>query len=104
MNFDGEHYFLAGTLADDGGGALRFGASCLRGGPKKLTLDGEEVARLADLIGLDTVLFIGEVLHREFGDDKYRPPAILRNYVAAGWLGRKSQRGFYTYDERGNRT
>jgi 3-hydroxybutyryl-CoA dehydrogenase len=53
---------------------------------------------LADLIGLDTVLYIAEVLHREFGDDKYRPPAILRNFVAAGWLGRKSGRGFYTYD------
>jgi 3-hydroxybutyryl-CoA dehydrogenase len=52
---------------------------------------------LADLIVLDTVLFIAEVLHREFGDDKYRPPAILRNYVAAGWLGRKSGRGFYDY-------
>ncbi|MEM1417292.1 MAG: 3-hydroxybutyryl-CoA dehydrogenase [Myxococcota bacterium] len=58
---------------------------------------------LADLIGLDTVLFIAEVLHREFGDDKYRPPSILRNYVAAGWLGRKSGRGFYRYDERGRR-
>lgn len=58
---------------------------------------------LADLIGLDTVLFIAEVLHREFGDDKYRPPAILRNYVAAGWLGRKSGRGFYEYDEKGKR-
>jgi 3-hydroxybutyryl-CoA dehydrogenase len=53
---------------------------------------------LADLIGLDTVLYIAEVLQREFGDDKYRPPAILRNYVAAGWLGRKSGRGFYHYD------
>jgi 3-hydroxybutyryl-CoA dehydrogenase len=52
---------------------------------------------LADLIGLDTVLYIGEVLHREFGDDKYRPPTILRNHVAAGWLGRKSGRGFYRY-------
>lgn len=58
---------------------------------------------LADLIGLDTVLSIGEVLHREFGDDKYRPPATLRNYVAAGWLGRKSGRGFYHYDEKGQR-
>lgn len=56
---------------------------------------------LTDLIGLDTVLYIAEVLHREFGDDKYRPPAILRNYVAAGWLGRKSGRGFYRYDEKG---
>ena len=53
---------------------------------------------LADLIGLDTVLYIAEVLQREFGDDKYRPPAILRNYVAAGWLGRKSGRGFYHYE------
>ena len=52
---------------------------------------------LADLIGLDTVLYIAEVLHREFGDDKYRPPTILRNHVAAGWLGRKTSRGFYTY-------
>ncbi|MEM6960797.1 MAG: 3-hydroxybutyryl-CoA dehydrogenase [Myxococcota bacterium] len=58
---------------------------------------------LADLIGLDTVLYIAEVLHREFGDDKYRPPAILRNYVAAGWSGRKTGRGFYTYDEKGRR-
>ncbi|MGB5809714.1 MAG: 3-hydroxyacyl-CoA dehydrogenase NAD-binding domain-containing protein [Polyangiales bacterium] len=53
---------------------------------------------LADLIGLDTCLFISEVLQRELGEDKYRPPAILRNYVAAGWLGRKSGRGFYVYD------
>lgn len=52
---------------------------------------------LADLIGLDTVLYIGEVLHREFGDDKYRPPTILRNHVSAGWLGRKTGRGFYKY-------
>ena len=52
---------------------------------------------LADLIGLDTVLFIAEVLHRDLGDDKYRPATILRNHVAAGWLGRKSGRGFYTY-------
>jgi len=56
---------------------------------------------LADLIGLDTVLYIGEVLQREFGDDKYRPPALLRNYVAAGWLGRKTGRGFYQYDSHG---
>ena len=52
---------------------------------------------LADLIGLDTVLYMAEVLHREFGDDKYRPPTILRNHVSAGWLGRKSGRGFYKY-------
>jgi 3-hydroxybutyryl-CoA dehydrogenase len=52
---------------------------------------------LADLIGLDTVLFIADVLHRDFGDSKYRAPTLLRNYVAAGWLGRKTKRGFYTY-------
>jgi 3-hydroxybutyryl-CoA dehydrogenase len=54
---------------------------------------------LADLLGLDTVLTIAEVLQHEFGDDKYRPPTILRNYVAAGWLGRKSGRGFYRYQD-----
>jgi 3-hydroxybutyryl-CoA dehydrogenase len=53
---------------------------------------------LADLIGLDTVLYMAEVLHREFGDDKYRPPTILRNHVSAGWLGRKTGRGFYKYE------
>ncbi len=58
---------------------------------------------LSDLIGLDTVLFIAEVLYREIGDPKYRPPTILRNLVAAGWLGRKAGRGFYKYDERGKR-
>ena len=55
--------------------------------------------KLADLLGLDTVLTIAEVLQKEFGDDKYRPPTILRNYVAAGWLGRKSGRGFYRYED-----
>lgn len=55
--------------------------------------------QLADLIGLDTVLSISEVLQREFGEDKYRPPSLLRNYVAAGWLGRKTNRGFYTYSD-----
>jgi 3-hydroxybutyryl-CoA dehydrogenase len=53
---------------------------------------------LADLIGLDTCLNILEVLHRELGDDRYRPCPLLRKHVAAGWLGRKSGRGFYTYD------
>jgi 3-hydroxybutyryl-CoA dehydrogenase len=52
---------------------------------------------LADLIGLDTCLAISEVLHNELGDDKYRPSPLLRQYVAAGWLGRKSNRGFYKY-------
>ncbi len=59
---------------------------------------------LADLIGLDTMLFIVDVLHREFGDDKYRAPTLLRNLVAAGWYGRKTGRGFYVYDEKGNKT
>ncbi|HHH30941.1 MAG TPA: 3-hydroxybutyryl-CoA dehydrogenase [Polyangiaceae bacterium] len=58
---------------------------------------------LSDLIGLDTVLAIAEVLYREIGDPKYRPPTMLRNYVAAGWLGRKTGRGFYRYDERGKK-
>ena len=52
---------------------------------------------LADLIGLDTCLAIAEVLHAELGDDKYRPCPLLRQYVAAGWLGRKIGRGFYEY-------
>jgi len=53
---------------------------------------------LADLIGLDICLDILEVLHRELGDDRYRPCPLLRKYVAAGWLGRKSGRGFHMYD------
>jgi 3-hydroxybutyryl-CoA dehydrogenase len=52
---------------------------------------------LADLIGLDTCLAILEVLHRGFGDDKYRPCPLLRRMVAAGQLGRKTGKGFYTY-------
>jgi len=52
---------------------------------------------LMDLIGLDTTLAILDVLHRELGDPKYRPCPLLRQYVAAGWLGRKSGRGFYQY-------
>jgi len=52
---------------------------------------------LADLIGLDTCLAIMEVLHSGLGDDKYRPCPLLRKYVDAGWLGRKSGRGFYEY-------
>jgi len=53
---------------------------------------------LADLIGLDVCLFILEVLHNDLGEDKYRPCPLLRKYVDAGWLGRKSGRGFYAYD------
>ena len=52
---------------------------------------------LADLIGLDTCLAILEVLHRGLGDDKYRPCPLLRRMVAAGHLGRKAGRGFYSY-------
>lgn len=52
---------------------------------------------LADLIGLDTCVSILEVLQRGLGDPKYRPCPLLRKYVAAGWLGRKSGRGFYPY-------
>ncbi|WP_456277412.1 3-hydroxybutyryl-CoA dehydrogenase [Bacillus sp. AK128] len=52
---------------------------------------------LADFIGLDTCLYIMETLHEGFGDDKYRPCPLLRKYVKAGWLGKKTGRGFYTY-------
>jgi 3-hydroxybutyryl-CoA dehydrogenase len=52
---------------------------------------------LADLIGLDTCLSILEVLHEGFGDPKYRPCPLLRKYVDAGYLGRKTRRGFYRY-------
>ena len=59
---------------------------------------------LSDLIGLDTVLAIADVLHKDIGDDKYRAPTLLRNLVAAGWLGKKSGRGFYVYDATGKRS
>jgi 3-hydroxybutyryl-CoA dehydrogenase len=52
---------------------------------------------LADLVGLDVVLAVMEVLQRDFGDDKYRPAYLLRKMVDAGYLGRKSGRGFYSY-------
>ena len=56
---------------------------------------------LADLIGLDTVLAIAQVLEHDFGDAKYRPPVLLKNLVAAGFLGKKTRRGFYSYDDKG---
>lgn len=52
---------------------------------------------LADFIGLDTCLYIMEVLYEGFGDSKYRPCPLLKQYVQAGWYGKKSGRGFYTY-------
>lgn len=54
--------------------------------------------QLADFIGLDTCLYIMEILHDGFGDSKYRPCPLLRKYVKAGWLGKKSGRGFYVYE------
>ncbi|MEE1131147.1 MAG: 3-hydroxybutyryl-CoA dehydrogenase [Caryophanon sp.] len=53
---------------------------------------------LADFIGLDTCLAIMEILHEGLGDSKYRPCPLLRKYVAAGWVGKKSGRGFYVYE------
>jgi 3-hydroxybutyryl-CoA dehydrogenase len=53
--------------------------------------------QLADFIGLDTCLYIAEVMHKGLGDDKYRPCPLLRQYVDAGWLGKKSGRGFHKY-------
>ena len=58
---------------------------------------------LADLIGLDTVLAIAQVLEHDFGDPKYRPAVLLKNLVAAGYLGRKTKRGFYLYDDKGTK-
>ncbi|OQW32923.1 MAG: 3-hydroxybutyryl-CoA dehydrogenase [Nitrospira sp. SG-bin1] len=58
---------------------------------------------LADRIGLDTMLAICEVLYQDLGDPKFRPCSMLRQYVQAGWLGRKSGRGFYVYEGRNER-
>jgi len=52
---------------------------------------------LADFVGLDTLLYILKLLHNELGEDKYRPCPLLIKYVEAGWYGKKSGRGFYTY-------
>jgi 3-hydroxybutyryl-CoA dehydrogenase len=52
---------------------------------------------LADFVGLDTLLYILQLLHRELGEDKYRPCPLLVKYVEAGWYGKKSGRGFYSY-------
>lgn len=58
---------------------------------------------LADRIGLDTVLAICEVLYQDLGDSKFHPCPLLRRYVGAGWLGRKTGRGFYAYEPSGER-
>ena len=58
---------------------------------------------LMDMIGLDTTLAILEVMHSELGDPKYRPCPLLRQYVAAGWLGRKAARGFHLYPPAGDK-
>ncbi len=54
---------------------------------------------LADMVGLDTLLFVAQTLYDETGDSKYRPAPLLRQMVRANWLGRKTGRGFYQYRE-----
>jgi 3-hydroxybutyryl-CoA dehydrogenase len=58
---------------------------------------------LSDFIGNDVMLGVMDVLYRGFGDPKFRPAPLLRQMVAAGHLGRKAGRGFYRYDEQGNK-
>ena len=55
--------------------------------------------QLADFVGLDTLLRILEIYQQEFGEDKYRPSPLLRQYVDAGWLGKKTRKGFYDYSK-----
>jgi len=55
---------------------------------------------LTDMIGLDVLLAVMEVFVADFGDPKYRPAPLLREMVAAGWLGRKTGRGFYSYQSK----
>jgi len=55
--------------------------------------------KLADFIGLDTCLYVSTILHKEIGDTKYRPCPLLKKYVSAGWLGKKSKRGVYQYEK-----
>ena len=54
---------------------------------------------LADLIGLDTILFVVDAMYEEFKEPKYAPPPLLRKMITAGWLGRKTGKGFYEYDK-----
>jgi 3-hydroxybutyryl-CoA dehydrogenase len=54
---------------------------------------------LADMIGLDVLLAVIEEMHRGYSDSKYRPCPLLKKYVAAGYLGKKSGRGFYIYND-----
>ena len=55
------------------------------------------LARLADFVGLDTTMYIADVMFEEFKEPRFAAPTLLRHMVAAGWLGRKSGRGFYNY-------
>ena len=52
---------------------------------------------LLDLVGLDTALFVADAMYEEFRDSKFAAPPLMRKMVAAGWLGRKTGKGFYEY-------